>query len=70
MIEAQSITRRDDSTQIATRSNDLQSPLNMDRINVQSYRLFICDDDETRIRHIAQTMQIDQVCHLYRRYII
>ena len=70
MIDAQSITRRDDSTQIAIRSNDLQSSLNMDRINMQSYRLYICDDDKTRIRHIAQTMQVNQICHLYRRDIV
>ena len=70
MIDAQSITRRDDITQIATRSNDLQSPLNMDRINMQNYLLSICDDDETQIRHIALTMQVNQVCPLYRMDII
>ena len=70
MFDAQSITKRDDSIQIAIRTNDLQSPLNMDGINMESYRLFKCSGDEIQIRHIVQTMQVDQVCHLYRMDII
>ena len=70
MFDAQSITKRDDSIQIAIRTNDLQSPLNMDGINMESYRLFKCSGDEIQIRHIVQTMQVDQVCHLYRKDII